>query len=57
MVCGPIDQSPIASDILIHERLGADKTNIAMQQILNGVDEVKCDVVEVKRDVEEAKCL
>ncbi|KAF8260659.1 hypothetical protein EI94DRAFT_883670 [Lactarius quietus] len=42
---------------------GADKANIAMQQIMSDVvevkhdvGEVKCDVVEVKRDVGEVKC-
>ena len=41
-------------------RLGADKANIALQQVLTDVAEVKHDVVarvaEVKTEVQEVKC-
>ena len=44
--------------------LGAEKTNLAVQQISSDIGEVRRDVVQVKRDVvdvkgdvEEVKCL
>ena len=36
-------------------RLGADKANIALQQVLTDVADVKCDVGEVRCDVAEVK--
>ena len=49
-------------------RLGADKANIALQKVLTDVaeakndvvarvTEVKCEVVGVKNDVQEVKCM
>ncbi|KAF8269275.1 NACHT domain-containing protein [Lactarius quietus] len=45
----------VAIEIAADVKDGADKTNIAMQQMLNDVEGVKCDVGVVKRDVEEVK--
>ena len=49
------DCGPIRSSTLIFSRLGADKANIALQQVLSDMEEVKCDVVGVKSGVVEVK--
>ena len=48
MVRGAIDRSPTSRYTLV--RLGTEKTNLVVQQLSN-------DMGEVKRDVEEVKCL
>ena len=61
-----IPPCPLVTDVILNEfvRPGAEKTNMAMQQMHNhmeevkrGVVEVKGDVVEAKNEVQEVKCL
>ncbi|KAF8269269.1 hypothetical protein EI94DRAFT_1014781 [Lactarius quietus] len=46
----------VATEIATEVKDGNEKTNTAMQQVLSDVEEVKCDVVDVKRSVGEVKC-
>ena len=55
MVRFPVNLSLVPHPTL--DRLGADKADIAMQQMLNDVEDVKCDVEEVMRNLVEVKCL
>jgi hypothetical protein len=49
------DCGSVTNTALNTRRLGAEKANMALQQVLNDMVEVKRDVVEVKTDVVEVK--